>query len=116
MNNLKRNKIRELMLKSRNIYNNNYDNENDSIIKNNNEEKFNTVNNNIENNSFVNNFNENKYNKITRNKNQQDNLYNNISSYTNKEIFQNTINNIIKPKKLFNRLRIYYILKSHQMK
>ena len=114
-NNLKRKKFRELILKSRNLYNN-YDNENDSIIKNNNEEKFNTVNNNIENNSFVNNFNENKYNKITRNKNQQDNLYNNISSYTNKEIFQNTINNIIKPKKLFNRLRIYYILKSHQMK
>ena len=101
-NNLKRNKLRELMLKSRNLYNNNYDNENDSIIKTNNEEKFNTVNNNIENNSFFNNFNDNKYNKITRNKIQQDN---NISSYTNTEIYQNTINNIIKPKKIFNRLR-----------
>ena len=106
-NNLKRNKFRELILKSRNLYNNNYDNENNSIFKNNNEEKFNTVNNNIENYSFFNNFNDNKYNKITRNKNQQDNLYNNIFSYINKKIFNRLRTDIHYPGEYLNKTQSY---------
>ena len=120
INNLKRhkNKVKEFILKSRNLddyngenYNNN--NENDSTINNNNyEERFKTVNvmnknNNIENNSFFNNFNnEKQYDKISRNKDQLDNQYNNILSYKNKEMVnKTTTNNTTNPQKKYNRLK-----------
>ena len=106
-NNSKKNKIRELIMKNKNRNLDSNYNKIDSSIKLNNEEIFNDVNNNnIENNSFFKNFNETKYNKITRNRNKENNLYNtNISSYTNKATFQNTISNITNPTKFFNRKR-----------
>ena len=58
----------------------------------------------IENNSFFDNFNDNKYNKITRNKNHQDN---NVSSYTNKKIFNRLRTDIHYPGEYFNKTQSY---------
>ena len=101
-----RNKIKVLILKSRNI--NNVNNQENSTIKQNYEERFNTVNNdNIDlNNSFFKNMNQKLYNKISRNKNQIENQ-NNESTLFNNEILKNTIANINinNPQKIYNRLR-----------
>ena len=107
VNNFKKykNKVKELILKSRNLDiddgndndNVNDYNENNFNIKPNYEEKFNTVNNINENNSFFYKLNdEKKHNKISRNQKQFD---------TNREIPQNQTINMINPQKIYNRIK-----------
>ena len=101
-----RNKMKELILKSRN--NDNVNNHENSSIKPNYEERFNTVNydNYDFNNSFFKNMNEKLYNKISRNKNQIENQKNE-STLINNEILENTIANvnINNPQRIYNRLK-----------
>ena len=115
-NNIKRRRIKELILKSRNI-NNEDDDENEccSNIKPNHErlKTFNEENDkflltfNEKNNKttlLLNNIDEKHLNKISRNKNSIINYNLNLSSYANNEI-QNTVSNIKNPEKSHNRIR-----------
>ena len=118
----RRKRMREMILKSRNI-NNNYNN---NINKNKEyysyinpeNDRFNTVNDEKENLLTYNDFNEenksipsfnnyeDKYiNKISRNRNKIDNQFNiNLSTMTNKQM-QNTVTNIGNPFKIHNRIK-----------
>ena len=108
INRLKKNenKIRKLLLKSRN---NNMEicKEENYFVKPTYEERFNTISNNYiddKNNSFYNDINEKLYNKINRKKIHLNNPYNE-SSFTNERMIHNTISNIINPIKVHNRIR-----------